>query len=370
MFWHLRSLCHMSAYPQLVVMSTTSVQQYGLLFVAAAVSGLAVTPVMRRLALRRQVIDAPDGGRKLQAVAVPYLGGLAIVFSASGVLIAAALYRGYESADLRLLFGVLIPGWVLALVGLADDIRGLSPGPRFLAQSAAAAVTALVLFSSGTGAQFSLLSIVNLSITIVWVVGVTNALNLIDNTDGVSSSVAGVAALSFFAMALVNGQVLVAAMSLALAGSCFGFLYWNKHPASIYMGDSGALFIGFLLAAIGIRIDLVGSEPTVALMAPLLVLAVPMLDTLLVIISRLRRGVSPLTGGLDHIAHRLRRRGASVPMTALLLAVLSANFGLLAVSVSIASATLANVLALIGAVAFAALLFAFSRLPDVGEFRS
>jgi UDP-GlcNAc:undecaprenyl-phosphate/decaprenyl-phosphate GlcNAc-1-phosphate transferase len=148
-------------------------------------------------------------------------------------------------------------------------------------------------------------------ITVVWVVGITNAMNLLDNMDGLSAGVATIAAWTFFMVAALNGQYLVAGLSVALAGCAAGFLRHNYHPAKIYMGDAGSLFLGFVLAALGIRLRL-DAGPPIAVFVPILVLTVPLLDTGLVVLSRLHRGVSPFQGGADHTSHRLVRAGLPV----------------------------------------------------------
>ncbi len=157
-------------------------------------------------------------------------------------------------------------------------------------------------------------------LTLLWVVGLTNALNLLDNMDGLSGGVGAVAAAFFLLLAALSGQYLVGAMAAAILGACLGFLLYNFNPASIFMGDTGSLFLGFVLAALGIKMRFPTREPWVTWMIPLLVLAVPLLDTTLVFVSRLRRGQNPLTTpGKDHLSHRLVNAGWSRREAVLLL---------------------------------------------------
>ena len=336
-------------------------------FVATFAASLAATPLMRRVALRRDVVDAPDGGRKVQTHAIPYLGGVAIAGSSAVALVLGTLVNGTTGASIGLLAGVLLPALVLSTVGLWDDIRGLSPLPRFLVQSLAGAVTAYILTSTGTGTTISSFAPLNVLLTMLWVVGVTNALNLLDNTDGAASGTAAIAALGLFAIAALNGQYLVGGLAIALAGSCLGFLVWNYHPARIYMGDSGSLFIGFMLAAIAIRLELRTVTQVNALAVPIILLAVPILDTTLVVTARLRRGVSPFTGGLDHLAHRLRRTGLGVRGAVRWIWAAGGVAGLAATAISRLSDTAGAVVAAAAAVAFvAAFVYAF-RLPETGD---
>lgn len=341
--------------------------QYLLAFGAAFAASAVATPLMRRYAIRRDVVDAPDGGRKVQTHAIPYLGGVAIAGSASVVLLVASTLRGNPGNDTRLLLGVLGPALVLSLVGLIDDMRGLTPLPRFLVQGLAAAFTAYLMASAGTIGSVSGMFWLDAAVTMVWVVGVTNALNLLDNTDGAASGTAAVAGLFFALIAARNGQFLIAALAIALAGSCAGFLVWNRNPARIYMGDSGSLFIGFMLAAIAVRIDLTEVPRFNALMVPVLVLAVPIFDTTLVVASRVQRGLSPFVGGLDHLAHRLRRTGLTVRATVGRMWAAAASFGVAALAVSSARATAGAVIIAVAAVAFVAVFVYVYRLPETGD---
>jgi UDP-GlcNAc:undecaprenyl-phosphate/decaprenyl-phosphate GlcNAc-1-phosphate transferase len=150
------------------------------------------------------------------------------------------------------------------------------------------------------------------TLTVLWVLGITHAMNLLDNMDGLSAGVASIAAVTFFGIALLNGQFLVAALSLALVGVAVGFLRHNRYPAKIYMGDAGSLFLGFMLAVIGIRLEFT-TVVEISVFVPIVVLAVPILDTALVTVTRLREGRSPFQGGSDHISHRLVRLGLPVP---------------------------------------------------------
>lgn len=337
--------------------------EYAATLLGTFVISAAVTPLLRRYALRTRIVDAPDGDRKLQATPIPYLGGLAIVFATSLVTVGAVLAGGAALTNLPKLLGIIAPGIALAVVGLIDDIKGLGPAPRFVAQSLAGGVTALLMARAGTVGQLTNIWWLDAGIAVFWVIGVTNALNLLDNMDGLASGVAAIAAAAYFAIALLNGQYLVAALTLALCGAALGFWVWNRHPASIYMGDSGALFVGFTLAAIGIRIDLDAAPRTVALLVPVLVLAVPVLDTTVVVVSRLARSLSPFQGGRDHLSHRLQRLGLSVPAAVGALWALAAATGAVAVMLPQVSAFTSSALLAVSGAAFVALLVFFLRIP-------
>lgn len=343
---------------------------YAASFVATFVVAAAVMPGLRKFALRNEVVDAPDGQRKLQVAPIPYLGGVGIALSVAVVVTVASMATDSAGEDLGPLLGVLGPALLLSVVGLMDDLRGLGTVTRFLAQSAAGALTAFLMASSGTRGALSGVFWLDAAITMLWVIGITNALNLLDNMDGLASGTAGVAGLACFAVAAANGQFLVASLALSVAGACGGFLIWNRFPARIYMGDSGSLFLGFMLAAISVRIDLSEAPQLNALVVPVLILAIPILDTSLVVISRLRRGVSPFLGGLDHLSHRLQRTGRTVPSTVAVIWSAAAGSGLLALLISRVNLMFGSALTLAAAVTFMYALVGALRLPESDAIRS
>jgi UDP-GlcNAc:undecaprenyl-phosphate GlcNAc-1-phosphate transferase len=204
---------------------------------------------------------------------------------------------------------VLAMAVFLALVGLVDDVRQVPPLWRIVAEI----VAAVVIWSVGTGVIVTTSEPVNMGLTVLWFVGITNAFNLLDNMDGLAAGIAAIASLTIFAIATTNGQFLVAGLAVGLAGCTVGFLRHNFHPARIYMGDGGSLFIGFLVAYLGIKLQFQGGRLLSALV-PVLVCSVAIFDTTLVTISRLATGRSPFLGGQDHVSHRLVHLGLPVPI--------------------------------------------------------
>ena len=293
--------------------------QFAILGLAAfALTGLLTWPV-RALAIRLGAMDAPNMARKTQAEPVPYLGGVAIALGISIVTFAAVFVGGNEFAsdnsdqlkDLALT--VLLPALVLGAMGLFDDLRSLSPWPRLIAQTVVGTAVAFVIVENGTiGTPFGDAggsSWLNTLVTIAWIVGICNSINFFDNLDGAASGAVAIAALGVFFIAFDRGQELVSALSIVTAGATIGFLMWNKSPAKIYMGDAGALFLGVIISVATIRLN-PGITPTwQSLAIPVMLLAVPLLDTCVAVFSRLARGLSPLTGGKDHLSHRLVRGG-------------------------------------------------------------
>ena len=301
-----------------------STSQFAILGVLAfAMTGLLTWPI-RALAIRLGAMDAPNLARKMQAEPVPYLGGVAIALGITITTLAAVYVGGNKSGENAgqlkdLALTVLLPALLLGAMGLIDDLRSLSPWPRLIAQSVVGTVVALVIVNSGTtGTPFGT-STVNTAVTIFWIVGICNSINFFDNLDGAAAGAVAIAALGVFFIAFDRGQELVSALSIVTAGATIGFLMWNKSPAKIYMGDAGALYLGIIISVATIRLN-PGIEPTwKSLTIPVILLAVPLLDTCVAVFSRISRRVSPLTGGKDHLSHRLVRAGLSRPMAAVAL---------------------------------------------------
>jgi UDP-GlcNAc:undecaprenyl-phosphate GlcNAc-1-phosphate transferase len=301
-----------------------STTQFFILGVAAfALTGLLTWPI-RALAIRLGAMDAPNLARKTQVEPVPYLGGVAIALGITITTLAAVFIGGNKNLENTdqikdLALTVLFPALLLGAMGLIDDLRSLSPWPRLITQSVVGTVVALVIVNGGTtGTPFGS-STFNTAVTIFWIVGICNSINFFDNLDGAAAGAVAIAALGVFFIAFNRGQELVSALSIVTAGATIGFLLWNKSPAKIYMGDAGALFLGIIISVATIRLN-PGIEPTwKSLTIPVILLAVPLLDTCVAVFSRISRRVSPLTGGKDHLSHRLVRAGLTRPMAAIAL---------------------------------------------------
>ena len=293
-----------SGQPSLTCPAMESLAYTGI-FAASALVSLFLTPLAIRFALQRRIVDEP-GPNKSHTSPVPYLGGVAIVTSFVIVVALAALVRGSRNGLNEILI-ILALGLVVAGIGLMDDLRPFSPSLRLGIEVAVAvglwvADVRISMFGS---------DILGFVVTILWVVGLINALNMIDGADGLSAGVAGIAAGWFLVVAAISGQFLVAALAAALAGCAVGFLRHNFQPARIYMGDAGALFLGYMLAYLGIKINPPGPNETTFLV-PILVLAVPIFEATFVSINRILAKRSPFVGGLDHPIHRLVKIGLPI----------------------------------------------------------
>lgn len=280
----------------------TDVTVYLLIFASALAVAVGGTPMVRRLALRLGVVDQPSA-RKIHVSPIPLMGGVAIYLAfVAGLLIFGNRFRIHE------LIGIVVGATLVSFLGVWDDRRGLSPLLKLAGQFLAASILVLTGVVIGTFAWQPL----NIAVTLAWVVAITNATNLLDNMDGLSGGIGAAAAIFFLLLAAMNQQYLVGALSAALLGACLGFLRYNFNPASIFMGDAGALFLGFMLAAVGIKLRFPDGVEMVTWMVPVLILGLPLFDTTLVILSRLRRGLNPLTTpGKDHVSHRLVAMGYS-----------------------------------------------------------
>ena len=346
-----------------------STTQFLILGVAAfALTGLLTWPV-RALAIRLGAMDAPNLARKTQSEPVPYLGGVAIALGITITTLAAVFIGGNKNLENTdqikdLAITVLLPALLLGAMGLIDDLRSLSPWPRLITQSVVGTAVALVIVNGGTtGTPFGT-STFNTAVTIFWIVGICNSINFFDNLDGAAAGAVAIAALGVFFIAFDRGQELVSALAIVTAGATIGFLMWNKSPAKIYMGDAGALFLGIIISVATIRLN-PGIEPTwKSLTIPVILLAVPLLDTCVAVFSRISRRVSPLTGGKDHLSHRLVRAGLSRRLAAVSLWGASGVCAVIAIAVYMYPDSFGTLLISIFATGWLAALVLFLRTPS------
>lgn len=341
-----------------------SAGQFALLgLIAFALTGLLTWPV-RLLAILIGAMDKPNLERKTQKEPVPYLGGASIAIAVTLLAYAGVVASDFTTTNFPLASYVLIPALVMGAMGLIDDLRGLPALPRLFVQTAIAIAVSLVLINTNTvGVAFDD-SIINRGLTIFWIVGICNSINFFDNLDGGAAGTVAVVTLGIFYIAYNQGQESVSALAITTAGATLGFLIWNKQPAKIYMGDAGALFLGVVISVLTIRVN-PGIEPSwksLALM-PIL-LAVPILDTTVAVTSRIYRRLSPLTGGKDHLSHRLVRKGLTKKTAAIALWAGSALFALLAIAIYNSPTSLGTPLTYLAAAIWASALIYFLRIPS------
>jgi UDP-GlcNAc:undecaprenyl-phosphate GlcNAc-1-phosphate transferase len=277
----------------------------GSTFLLSLALSLYGVPMARRAALAFNVVDRPDGRLKFQAEPVPYFGGMAVYLA---FLISLALTFEFRQEVL----GLVLAGTLMVMVGLIDDFGVLKPWPKLFGQLLAV----FVLIRSGIRIEIAALpDWLAIALTVFWMVGIINAVNIIDVMDGLAGGVSVVACAWLFVVAVLNQDMMIAVMLAALAGSLLGFLRFNFYPARIYLGDAGSLFIGLMLGALAM-IGKYTETNRVALLAPVFMLGVPIFDTLFVMYIRRLRGLPMFLGSPDHFALRLRRWALSVPQVA------------------------------------------------------
>jgi UDP-GlcNAc:undecaprenyl-phosphate/decaprenyl-phosphate GlcNAc-1-phosphate transferase len=336
-------------------------------FIALLASLMLAVPV-RALALRVGMVDLP-GPRKVHLQPIPLLGGLAMY---GGVML--AILFAFDGAARAQSAGIVTGATMVAAVGFLDDRGWLHHQIKLFA---AMPIAAGILLLTGIRAQvFEILlpgrtgNILDTVLTIFWVVGITASFSILDHMDGLCAGITAMASIFFAMLAYLNGQTWVTTLAAAVLGAATGFLRWNFKPAKIFMGDGGAMFLGFLMATLGLKLRLEQSSHFAAWLAPLLVLGATIFDTTLVTISRSRRGLLPFaTPGKDHAAHRLANLGLGERGAVLALYSLGALGGGAAVLVSYLSATGAIAVAVIAVALLAVGVAVLERAPYEAQAR-
>jgi UDP-GlcNAc:undecaprenyl-phosphate GlcNAc-1-phosphate transferase len=308
---------------------------YFFLFVISYVLVGLLTPLMRKIALAQGVLDRPNSAHKSHKKPVPYLGGVAIIIGVVIVSYIALISNKFTWSNFWLATSVLGPAIVMGLVGLWDDLKSLNPLPRFIGQSIAGIVVAIILILNDNIGNPTGITVLDAAITVIWIVGICNSINFFDNLDGGAAGTVAITAISLTYLAVTGDQYFIAALSIVVAGSTLGFLIWNRAPARIYMGDAGALFLGLLIATLTVRFKPSTDNLVTSFAIPVLLLAIPILDTTVAVFSRLRRKVSPFQGGKDHLSHRLVRAGLSRKFSAITLWSLTGLFSFFAILISL-----------------------------------
>jgi UDP-N-acetylmuramyl pentapeptide phosphotransferase/UDP-N-acetylglucosamine-1-phosphate transferase len=313
----------------------TIVLNFGLALIISAGVVLGSIPLVKSVALRCNCVDSPNQ-RKVHRQPMVRLGGVSIYLGTLLAFISLWVWGGFATVSTAAqaeLLATMVGGTIFFLLGLWDDIKGLSALTRLWCQTAIATlmwcwglqINGIMLPGLG---MIDLLWL-SLPVTLLWIVGIVNAVNWLDGLDGLASGVTGISALMVFVICLFTGQLAIALLALMLAGSLLGFLYYNFNPATIFMGDGGSYFIGFMVAAISLM-GLVKSATATVILTPILILAVPLGDMATVILTRLWQGNSPFMADKSHLHHRLLQLGISHRWTVLFIYALSLWLGSLA----------------------------------------
>lgn len=303
-----------------------------LLVIFAASSILSVVAVRGSIVLAQRIdfYDHPDMERKTQVQPIPKLGGLAVAATfVTAALVGLVVMGRLDQVPIAL--SVLVPALGMAALGFLDDRRHLNPYLRLSGQFLLAAIA----WFAGSRIEVFDNQVLSFAIFVFWVALIVNGVNLLDNSDGLAGSTVLISSIGASVIALLSGQQLVSIMGIALAGATLGFLWHNWYPARVYLGDAGAYFLGFLLALLVVRMrpeDLSSGEGT---LVALLLVALPLSDTVYVVIKRIRRGEHPFTAGRDHLSHRLQTSGSTVPSSVLTLQIFSTTSVLLAILITV-----------------------------------
>ena len=312
-----------------------------------------LTPFARRLAIKTHALDIPRDDRRMHSKAMPLLGGLAIFVAMSLTLLAVKFVLlpmvieyleantiKYNLAEINMgikkLNAVLVGGILIFIVGLVDDYNGMKAWVKFICQIGCASVVYMMgirvdlLFGHHFGAGTTWSMVISFVVTIIWIVGITNTINLIDGLDGLAAGVCAIASIAIAYTAYIHGMYAVTLAMLALAGSALGFLPFNFNPAGIFMGDSGSLYLGFMLATISI-IGPVKSATIVATIVPVLVLGLPIFDVAFAILRRLVNKKPIMSADKAHLHHRLIDSGMGVKRSVLMLYGISGIMGIAAI---------------------------------------
>lgn len=335
--------------------------EFLLLFALSSVLVGLLTPRFRNFALKKDIFDRPNFSHKTHQQPVPYLGGVAIIAGVCLVTFTSAAFIDLRS--LTLVSSVLLPCLILGLVGLVDDLISLSPWPRLIAQSAVGFFVAFLLVRGDTVGSPTGYQSLDVVITVLFIVGLSNSINFFDNVDGGASGTVMISSAFLALLSYTSGQYYLAGISAVLAGSTLGFLKWNRSPARIYMGDAGSLFLGSLLASLLVRFEPSPISFPTTFFVPLFLVAVPLLDTSVAVISRLVRGVSPLQGARDHLSHRLMRVGVPKVRAVMILWALTLVFGILGTLLSSVPFTFEPILTILGSLLWLVALAYFLRIP-------
>ena len=290
-----------------------------IIFLIALTITATSIPWVRKFALRVGFVDAP-ASRKLHKDPIPMLGGVAIF---AGAILAILFFTDDFPSSVA---GVLLALSIMLIIGVVDDWRGLPAWVKMAGQFVG--VSILIFF--GIHVQLPIPDVANYAITFLWVVGLSNAINFLDNMDGLSSGISAVACSFILLLGMQNEQFLVSALAAATLGACLGFLRYNFKPATIFMGDAGSLFLGFVLALLCLQLRFPNNVNFVTWMVPVFILAVPIFDMTMVVVTRISRGVSPNTPGKDHISHRLVEFGYTQREAVLILYLLTGATGMIA----------------------------------------
>lgn len=320
-------------------------------------------PFVKNIAIKAGAIDIPKDGRRMHKTPIARMGGLSIFY---GFIVAILCFGNLD----RELWGILLGATIIVILGIVDDIKALPAAPKFITQI----IAAIIPVYMGSKIQFVSIPFLNNSsnivfddiisfvLSVIWIVGVTNAVNLIDGLDGLAAGVSTIASSSIFFIALIDGNSFVSLVSVCLVGACLGFLPYNLNPAKIFMGDTGATFLGYIMAVMSIQ-GMFKSYTVITFIIPVLVLGLPLFDTSFAIIRRVIQHKPIMQADRGHLHHRLIDMGFNQKQTVSILYTISALLGLSAIIME-GYDTLTGILLLISVIVFVVLATIFAGRPE------
>lgn len=307
-----------------------------MLFLIALLLALIITPIFRLIAEKLEIVDRPSE-RKMHKAPIPVGGGVAIYLSFFVTILVATIMfplsgQTFTPRDMSILFSLFLGGTLTMLVGLIDDILNMPPKVKLLCQIIIGLIVisfgvSITFIKSPLGGFFYFPHWLSIIVTLFWIVGIMNAINLLDGLDGLLAGVSTISATIFFIVAMMKGQILVAILMAALAGATLGFLRYNFNPAQLFMGDTGSLFLGILFACLSVMGALKGTT-TVALFVPVFIMGLPILDTLWAIVRRALKKQPIFKADKGHIHHRLMNLGLTQRQAVLIIYAINICFGL------------------------------------------
>ena len=290
---------------------------YFFAFLFSLCMALYLTPFVRAAALKYDIVDKPDGKLKFHKKPVAYLGGLSVYVA---FLFTVALYFDFQKDVL----GMLLAGTIIIMIGIIDDLKTIDPKLKLIGQ----AIAVFVLIRSGIYIQLFFLPYwACIILTFFWLIGTTNAFNIIDVMDGLSTGIGIICCLTLFVISLLNGRPMIAVLSISLAGALIGFLRFNFNPATIYLGDSGSMFLGLIIGSLAMTGSYTENN-LLACLAPVVILGVPVFDTIFVMYIRRKNGIPVMYGSTDHYALRLRKWKLTTKQTVVISYVIGTVLGL------------------------------------------
>ncbi len=340
---------------------------YAISFLICFLLTLFLVPLAMKIATRYSILDEPNQNHKTHKSPIPYLGGMTIIFPVTIVSLSGITLFSQNSEVVYRTLILIVPSILLGIVGLLDDILNLSHKSRLFIQFFTSVCASVFLVISDFSIKLFNSDLINVLLSVIWIVGITNAWNFVDNLDGAAACLTIICALSLGLLSIQSGQFLIASFALAIAGSAIGFLPWNFFPAKIYLGDSGALYLGVTISILLLQFESTLGDRFISSLTVIFLAAVPLIDATVAVTGRIKRHASIFQGGKDHLSHRLINKGINKKKTLAILCGVSMFYSLLAVLLQRAEGWIVTLGGLIGVSSIFCIILLFIKLPPPGD---